>query len=147
MLQTLKLLLPALFPSWRFFDEIGPSPRIEFALLKAAHDAARNWHAFRPRPRQLSVTTLLRRLFWNPHWNETLFVGTCAERLMQEPSEHRIREIVDRIAADLADQMSDLSATPFLQFRLVFITREGTELREDVTFVSEIVRTSKSAVA
>ena len=35
MLQTVKLLLPALIPSWRFFSTIAPSPRIEFALLDA----------------------------------------------------------------------------------------------------------------
>jgi hypothetical protein len=48
MLQTLKLLLPALIPSWRFFDTIAPSPRIEFTLLKTAQDASGAWREFRP---------------------------------------------------------------------------------------------------
>ena len=49
MLHGLKLLLPALIPSWRFFDTIAPSPRIEYALLHDPHAAAA-WREFRPRP-------------------------------------------------------------------------------------------------
>ena len=41
MLRTLKLLLPVLIPSWRFFDFIAPSPRIQFSLLKTELKKAR----------------------------------------------------------------------------------------------------------
>ena len=34
MFNVLKLLIPALLPSWNFFDYITPSPRIQFTLLK-----------------------------------------------------------------------------------------------------------------
>jgi len=55
MLQTIKLLLPALMPSWRFFAAIAPSPRIELALLKTAKDVPDVWQEFRPRPEHLSI--------------------------------------------------------------------------------------------
>ena len=51
MLQTLKLLLPALIPSWRFFDTIAPSPRIEFTLLKTAQDAPGDWRVTYANPK------------------------------------------------------------------------------------------------
>ena len=35
MRNPFKLLLPALIPSWSFFDVIAPSPRIEYALLRS----------------------------------------------------------------------------------------------------------------
>ena len=38
MRQIIRLLLPALIPSWRFFDVVAPSPRIEFVLLETAGD-------------------------------------------------------------------------------------------------------------
>lgn len=31
VLNSFRLLLPAIVPSWRFFDEIAPSPRVEYA--------------------------------------------------------------------------------------------------------------------
>ena len=35
-----RYVLPALIPSWRFFDYIAPSPRIEFAVVAAVDDPA-----------------------------------------------------------------------------------------------------------
>ncbi len=86
MLKPFALLLPALIPSWNFFDVIGPSPRIEYALLAAPDDGAGDWREFRPRPERLSIPAMLGRLFWNPRWNESLFLVACAERLMREPA-------------------------------------------------------------
>ena len=87
MLRPLALLLPALIPSWRFFDVIAPSPRIEFAMLTSP-DSAAVWQAFRPRPARVALSTMLGRLFWNPRWNESLFLVSCAERLVdQDPVE------------------------------------------------------------
>ncbi len=83
MLSIVKLLLPALIPSWRFFDTIAPSPRIEFTLLKTADDVPENWQEFRPRPAHLSPGSMLKRLFWNPRWSETLFPVSCTELLME----------------------------------------------------------------
>lgn len=138
MLQTLKLLIPALIPSWRFFDEIGPSPRIEFTLLETAEDASGVWREFRPRPARLTFGAMLKHMFWNPRRNESLFLVSCAERLMQNPTEHSRQEILKRIKAELARESIDVSATPCLQFRLVFLSREGSEIQKHITYVSPI---------
>lgn len=142
MLQTFKLLLPALIPSWRFFDEIAPSPRIEFTLLETTDTIPRNWQEFRPRPPRVSVSDMLKRLFWNPRWNESLFLVSCAERLMQHPTRHSEREIIQRIKAEL---QCHAIAAPYFQFRLIFVSRQGTELQTHVTFASPIYPCSGEA--
>lgn len=136
MLQTLKLLLPALIPSWRFFDTIAPSPRIEFALLRTMDDAPCKWQEFRPLPAFLTITEILKRLFWNPRWNESLFLVSCAERLMQNPTDHSSKEIISRIKAECHRTSMDVTATPYFQFRLVFLTRHGNRIRKHVTYIS-----------
>jgi len=137
MLKTLKLLLPALMPSWRFFDVIAPSPRIEFALLENAQEVPQHWQEFRTRPVHLSLGEMLKRLFWNPEWNESLFLVSCAERLMQYPTEHSHQEILKRIVAENARQGEGAA---YVQFRLVFLHREGAEVQKDVTYISSVYR-------
>jgi hypothetical protein len=83
---------------------------------------------------------MLARIFWNPGWNESLFVATCAERLIQDPSDERFREILDRIRAELARSSTDREVAPFLKVRVVFVSRQGPGLREDVAFVSAVER-------
>jgi hypothetical protein len=131
--NPLALVLPALIPSWNFFDVIAPSPRIEYALLASATDAPGDWREFRSRPERLSLPAMLWRLFWNARWNETLFLVSCAERLIDHPTAHSEDEIFARIAADLA---SDAGA-PWLSFRLVFVSREDDALLSEVLFRSE----------
>ena len=132
MLKSLKFFAPVLIPSWRFFDTIAASPRIEFAFLGAADETAAGWQEFRPRPQNLSFGTILRRLFWNPRWNETLFLTSCAERLLENPTEHSVTEISSRIAASLAPSGDD----QFFQFRLVLISREGNALQKEIAYIS-----------
>jgi hypothetical protein len=134
MPHGLKLLLPALIPSWRFFDTIAPSPRIEYALLHDPHAVAA-WQEFRPRPARLSLGQMLLRIVWNPRWNESLYLVSCAERLMANPTAHSEREIIERIKAEYAD-----AARPWLQFRLVFVSRQGECIRKDITFTSPVYR-------
>ena len=129
-LQSFQLLLPALIPSWRFFDEIAPSPRIEFVLLESAQDTAEDWQEFRPRPAHIPFHTMLTRLFWNSRWNESLFLVSCAERLMANPTEHSHQEILERIKREL--EPATITA-PYLQFRLVFITRD----ERHIAYISE----------
>jgi hypothetical protein len=145
LLQTLKLLLPALVPSWRFFDTIAPSPRIEFTLLHTAQEASGRWREFRPRPARLPIGGMLKRLFWNPRWNESLFLVSCAERLMASPTEHSRQEILDRIEAELARDSIDAGANPYLQFRLVFLSREGAQIQRHITYISPIHKLSGTA--
>lgn len=137
MFQELKLLLPALIPSWRFFDVIAPSPRIEFTLLKSAQDSSENWQEFRPRPTNLKIAVILKRIFWNPHWNESLFLVSCAERLMQNPTQHSQREISNRINNWLQHLAIDITVTPYFQFRLVFLTKDKTQIQRHITYISK----------
>lgn len=128
MFAPLKLLLPALIPSWNFFDVIAPAPRVEYALLASPGDTTGAWREFRPRPQQVSVATLLTRLVWNPRWNQTLFVMSCAERLAEDRTpDHSEAELFKRIAADLASEAQD-PARPWLCFRLVFVSRDAEEI-------------------
>jgi hypothetical protein len=132
LFAPLKMLAPALIPSWNFFDVIAPAPRVEYALLASPGDASGTWREFRPRPERVSVATMLTRLFWNPRGNQTLFVMSCAERLAEDRNpEHSETELFRRIAADLAAEPQD-PARPWLVFRLVFVSRQGEALSEEV---------------
>jgi hypothetical protein len=138
MLSLAKLLLPALTPSWRFFDSIGPSPRIEFALLETPEGDA-DWREFRPRPATLSGRKMLRRLFWNPDRNESLFLTSCAERLLETATDHSRSEIEARIAADLSQ------GPPYLQFRIVLVRRREARLVKEVAYASRVCRWREAA--
>lgn len=141
MLKTIKLLLPALLPSWNFFDIIAPSPRIHYALLDSPNAGAEQWQEFRPRPARLSLAAMLGRLLWNPRWNESLFMMSCAERIYEHCTPHSETQILQRIRAELLrDEVHrPLPDTArYLQFRLVFITRENEHWLEQVEFESRI---------
>ena len=148
-LTTLKLLLPAIVPSWNFFDFIAPSPRVQFSLLKTSSDSSTKeqpteWHEFRPRPEHVSFITMLRRLFWNPNWNESLFVMSCAECLMDNPTAHSENEILKRVIQYVKDNPSAFSFymgkadSTQIQFRLLFVQRQGEQLQQDIAFISRI---------
>jgi hypothetical protein len=139
MLSLAKLLLPALTPSWRFFDSVGPSPRIEYALLKAREDEAADWRELRPRPATSSGRDMLRRLFWNPDGNESLFLTSCAERLLETPTDHSRSEIEARIVSDLSQ------GTDYMQFRIVLVRRRDTGLVREVAYVSRVLRWREAA--
>lgn len=131
LLAPFKLLLPALIPSWNFFDVIAPAPRVEYALLASPGDATGAWQELRPRPQHVSIAAMLTRLVWNPRWNQTLFVMSCAERLAEDRTpEHSEAELFKRIAADVTAD----ATRPWLCFRLVFVSREGQALTEEVVF-------------
>jgi hypothetical protein len=130
MLRTLSLLLPALVPSWRFFDVIAPSPRIEFRRMRRGEDLSQDWQEFRPRPQRLSFATMVGRLFWNPRWNESLYLTGCAERIIDERSTRLTDEVLLRIRADFAPNADEPDV--LLQFRIVVLTptRNGIEKEE-----------------
>jgi len=131
MLGPLKLLAPALIPSWNFFDVIVPSPRVEYALLPTRGHVADDWREFRPKAARVTVAAMLARLVWNPRWNQTLFVMSLAERLVEDRNpQHSEDELFKRIAADLPADPEH----PWLGFRLVFVRREGEAMVEEVMF-------------
>jgi hypothetical protein len=146
MLQSLKLFLPALIPSWRFFETVEASPRIEFALLETESSKAADWHEFRPRPAHLSCFAMFKRLLWNPAWNESLFLVSCAERLMDNPTEHSRQEIIGRIIAQLEQRSVDVVAMPCVQFRLAFVSRSGEELEKNIGYLSPVYKISEGAM-
>lgn len=138
MLRPLLLLLPALIPSWKFFDWIAPSPRIEYVLLASPGDQCAKWQEFRPRPERISMVATFGRLFFNPRWNETLFLVSCAERQAENPTEHSSGQIFCRIAHDLPNSSIDA----YLRYRLVFVYREGDSIESETRYVSEPRRLS-----
>ncbi|MGD9843441.1 MAG: hypothetical protein AB7F79_04935 [Steroidobacteraceae bacterium] len=144
MLRTLQLVLPALIPSWRFFDTIVASPRIQYALLDTEQYIITDWREFRPRPARVSLATMLRRMIWNPQWNEFLFMMSCAERIMERYTEHSETEILMRISNDwLHNKLPTHAAAHQLQFRLVFVERQGQEITQDIRFVSRLATLPK----
>ena len=136
MLKTLSLTLPVLFPSWRFFKSIEPSPRVQWALVSDSEPKEANWQEFRPRPLTISLFQILGRLFWNPGWNDTLFVVSCAERIQECPTPHSIDEIRRRIVSDVRASTLD-TTDKLLQFRLIFVHHDGQDLVQEVVFLSD----------
>ncbi|WP_292938654.1 MULTISPECIES: hypothetical protein [unclassified Novosphingobium] len=117
-------------PSWRFFDAVSESPRVDYAVLSAPKSVAEHWQEFRPRPAVLKPATTLRRMLWNPQWNENLFLVSLAERLMTvttaETDAHSERELLLRVARHL-DRHEAFDAGSYLQIRLRFVSRSGPD--------------------
>ena len=133
----LTLILPVIFPSWRFFSSIGASPRIQLAFLQHETDEPHTWSEFRPRPARVTFREGLWRLLWNPDWNETLYINTCAEHLCDEYSLVREQEILRRIlAAVIVGKITPELDAKFLLFRISTITRENNAVTQSVVFTS-----------
>lgn len=117
----LRLLLPIIFPSWRFFSSIGPSPRIELGFSASAGQLPLEWQRFRPLPRSLPWWNYLLRLVYNSRWNELLFINTCAERLFEgEVNERFYRDEIARrllVAVDRREIVVPINSR-FLHFRI-----------------------------
>lgn len=127
-------LWPALVPSWRFFDQIGPSPRIDFAWTSSSRPD--EWQEFRPVPPSFSIGRSLLRLFWNPDGNDSLYLISCAEKLLQEESATAATHIFQHIAR----ARPATNAHAKLSFRIRLIHRRNTTSpipMEEIVFVSE----------
>lgn len=138
----LRLLLPALIPSWRFFDRIGSSPRIEFAVATSVDEAGAPWREVRPKPAHVSLRVMLFRLFWNPHGNESLYLVSCAERLLDDPSADRAADLWARVADVVQAERptANAAAGRYLRLRIVEVTRDRGRVGRHVAFVSEARR-------
>lgn len=133
----LKLLLPILFPSWRFFSSIGPSPRIEVGFVADKNSEPQEWLPFRPLPKKVNFSLGMQQLFHNPLWNERLYISTCAEHLFEGYSEFREREIGQRlVAAALSKEIAVDGESHYLVFRIRALESEAGQVRDDVVFVS-----------
>jgi len=98
---------------------------------------AQDWHEFKPRATTLSLSQMLGRLFWNARWNESLFLMSCAERLLDYPTSHSEEEIFKRLIHEI--RTSDAKQeNNYIQFRLMFIRREANGLVEEIRYQSDI---------
>lgn len=136
MLKTISLILPVLIPSWRFFKAVEPSPRVQWTMFDPEETSEPAWQEYQPRPKSVSVLQMIRRLFWNPAWNDALFVVSCAERIALGEMAHSITEIQRRIIRDISRLQPDLYGE-MLQFRLVFVHHDNTGFVQDVVFLSD----------
>ena len=76
---------------------------------------------------------MMKRFIWNPHWNESLFLVSCAERLSQNITpEHSTREILTRLKRDLQAETD----APQFRFRVAFIHREDETLTQEILYTS-----------
>lgn len=131
MLRVFMLLLPTLIPSWRFFKTVAPSPRIEWRLIRERN--AGQWQEDRPRPARVGLWQMFGRLFWNAGWNEQLYLVSLSERMIVDPSEHALQNILRLVAPSLpAHEPGDM-----MQVRLVFLARDGTQLVKAVAYESD----------
>ena len=143
MLKTLKLILPVIVPSWNFFDDITASPRLEVTILNSSQDKGEDWQAFYQKPRSLNTLESIKRLFWNPQWNQSLWGVSCAEQfIMTEDENRRIEiqaEMIDRIRLEIFRR--HIAFEGFFKFRLVLVEREdghSKNLQRDVVFTSSL---------
>ncbi len=133
-----KYLLPVIFPSWRFFSSIGPSPRIEVGFVVDSNSEPQEWLPFRLLPKRINFTLGIQQLFHNPLWNERLYINTCAEHLFEDYSEFREREIGQRlVAAVLNKEIVVGSEFRYLVFRIRALEFDAGQVRDDVVFVSK----------
>lgn len=117
MVSFLALLLPALFPSWRFFQDVGPSPVVE-VLING------RWAEARPRPAKLEVGQIALSLLWNRACAERLYLTSCAERFLAEPSDRLLGQIIALLPKEAS------------AFRICLRARFRDEITQEVAFES-----------
>ena len=140
--RLLQLLLPVLMPSWRFFDSIGPAPRIDYAVFDEGDAAPRQWRPLALAPLRLSLGSMLVRLPYNAPRNDMLFLISCCERVLDDEQALDVRarahtEILRHVAMH-AHQTSAIGphddATIRLSFRIRQVRREHNALIEEVAY-------------
>lgn len=131
-----RWLLPALFPSWRFFDAIGPSPRVEWRLLGPPGSAGSSWQEFRPRLPRLSLLAGVLRLVWNPGWNESLYVMRCAERVLEGETGFPLAELQRRLRQALDQADANSAPAVAFEFRIMAHRRVGERLVREQAYRS-----------
>ena len=133
----LKLLLPIVFPSWRFFSAVESSSRIELGFVAEAHERPVVWDLFHVLPPQLDIITSIKQLFHNPHWNELLYMNTCAEHLGENNSVFYAQELGTRLVAAARNKKIMVDATAcYLVFRIQRVSMQDETVTSETVFVS-----------
>lgn len=87
---------------------------------------------------------MLRRMIWNPCWNESLYVMACAERLIKLQDEDTQKQSAEQIAQRIRRHFPNDTKTASFKFRLVFMRREdeganeGTGIERHLLYLSDI---------
>ncbi len=141
--MMIKLLFPILFPSWRFFSSIGPSPRVELGFVVEEAGGAIAWAPFWPIPQTLTFTQNLVRLWHNPKWNEQLFINTCAERLFESNDDFYVEEIARRLLnAIYTGEVNVPKDAQFMAFRVRAVYTEVLAANVMGPVIDEVFMTS-----
>jgi hypothetical protein len=130
----LKLLFPILFPSWRFFSAIGPSPRFDFGFIHYTDEQPQIWEEFSVLPDKIELTKGIVRLLHNPEWNERLYINTCAENLFDQYSEFHEQEIARRILCILKQQEKLPEGYTYFCYRIRAVMIEDNLVKDVVVF-------------
>jgi hypothetical protein len=134
----LSLISPIFFPSWRFFSEVDPSPRFLLAFLSNENDTPDTWQEFSPLPVKVTLLRSLANLFWNPTWNQRLYLNSCAERLLNEYTLEREREIVARLLLAISNSGETLTSDArYIIVRIDTLIREHKHITRTTSFVSK----------
>lgn len=131
MVRLFQLFLPVLFPSWRFFEEIGPSPRIEIRT-----EGSDTWTELWPIPVRLSVAQYLQRLFYNPDWNRRLYLVSTAIRHVVDPEDHVLVELTNAVSERLPPEVDRF------EFRIAFLARHDDQVGKFIEFESGLLHRS-----
>lgn len=135
MMSTTKLLLPVLFPSWRFFRAVEASPRIEWRLIGAGSE---DWHLYGTRAQHFSLWKAFTRLFLNAKWHEELYMVTLSERLLVEDSVFANKEIAYRLMP-IIRKRKDLPKRAVFQYRVILVSREDDDIMSEEAFISALL--------
>lgn len=123
--RTFSLLMPVLFPSWRFFMTVGPSPRVQYRIKGGV------WRESAPMPAHVPLWKMAARMVFNAERNRQLYLVALAERMVATPSAHSQAELKRLLAARHGGEGDHM------QFRLVFVMRDGDALIEEVIVKSD----------
>lgn len=142
-----KLLLPILFPSWRFFRSIGPSPRIDFSFISGSQSEPREWIPLNNLPQTISVFSSITKLFYNPDWNRQLYLNTCAEHLCETYEEFHEQEIGRQLLSIIAQHKIKVpEQSTHVKFRIRTLESDlqsqlvkNQPVQESLVFVSKLI--------
>ena len=144
-LHMLKLLLPILFPSWRFFRCIDPSPRLEYGYCESLKDQPERWYPLEKPLQHFNYVSAIFHLFFNPTWNQQLFMNTCAEHLFEGANERWESFIVRRIMSDKKIvRIAGLLNKNVIQFRIKAIINNDGHITSPILFTSKPFIVDKS---